>query len=356
MTILFEGNFEANNLLEFDQVIGNVTVISLNALSGNYSARCQTAGIGSDTAPERVYVVKNISSRKFCYAQMLVRINDNLQNDGNRVTLITFEDGTGIVGSFGFQRVSGTLKWYLIKATRPFAATGPIVGAKHVVEVYQDLVTEGLILYVDGVEVLRLPEVSTGNITGVRFGAPASYMNYPVSIDIDDCRIADAYIGTVPRVTVNSSPELNVPVFVDGLSVGNTPVTFEAEGQHSVRVDAQVERTVKYYFKQWENGSTTAVRTVNVTTDMTLTAFYSEEKPPTPCFIATAAYGTPFAQEISMIRRFRDNFMSVTTIGRKLTESYYRISPPIARAVAQHNTLKALVRAMLKPIIHFLQK
>lgn len=356
MTILFEGDFEANNLLEFDQVIGNVTVISLNALSGNYSGRCQTVGTGSETTPERAYVVKNISSRKFCYAQMLVRVNDNLLYDGNRVTLITFVDGTDPVGAFGFQRVGGALKWYLIKATRPFAATGPIVGAKHIVEVYQDL-TEGLVLYVDGVEVLRLPEVSPGNITGVRFGVALSNTNYPISIDIDDCRIADAYIGPVmPRLTINSSPELNVSVYIDTQFVGNTPVIVEAEGSHSVRVDAEVERTVKYYFKQWEDGSSSYTRTVNVTTDMTLTAFYSEEKPPTPCFIATAAYGTPFAQEINVIRLFRDNFMSVTAIGRKLVEIYYRISPPIARAVAQHNTLKALVRALLKPIIHFLQK
>lgn len=246
MTILFEGNLEAGNLLEFTEVVGNVTIISLNPLSGVYSAKCQTAGTGSDSTPERAYVAKNVSSRKFCYAQMLVRVNDNLQNDGNRVTLISFMDGTGVVGSFGFQRVSGVSKWYLIKATRPFASTGPIVGAKHIVEVYQDLLTEGLILHVDGVEILRLPEVSGGNITGVRFGVALSNTNYPISVDADDCKIADAYIGTgptLPKLTVNSNPELNVPVYIDDQFIGNTPIVAELpSGTHTVRVEEEVTR------------------------------------------------------------------------------------------------------------------
>lgn len=77
---------------------------------------------------------------------------------------------------------------------------------------------------------------------------------------------------------------------------------------------------------------------------------------PSPCFIATAAYGTSLAQEISVLRQFRDNFMDVTGVGRKLAETYYRTSPPIARAIAQHNTLRAFVRAILKPIVQLLQK
>jgi hypothetical protein len=111
-----------------------------------------------------------------------------------------------------------------------------------------------------------------------------------------------------------------------------------------------------YRFSRWEDGSTNSSRTIAVTADMSITAYYVSEMPPSGCFIATAAYGTPLAQEISVLRQFRDNFMDVTSVGRKLAETYYRISPPIARAIAQHDTLRAVVRVILKPIVQLLQK
>jgi hypothetical protein len=110
-----------------------------------------------------------------------------------------------------------------------------------------------------------------------------------------------------------------------------------------------------YRFSRWEDGSTNSSRTITVTADMSISAYYVTEAAPI-CFIATAAYGTPLAQEISVLRQFRDNFMDATRIGQKLVETYYRVSPPIARAIGQHNTLRALVRLLLKPIIQLLQK
>lgn len=73
------------------------------------------------------------------------------------------------------------------------------------------------------------------------------------------------------------------------------------------------------------------------------------------CFIATAAFGTPMAQEINTLRRFRDSRMEPNTIGRHFVTFYYKTSPPIAGAIARSNMMKAVVRLMLTPIIRTLE-
>lgn len=58
--------------------------------------------------------------------------------------------------------------------------------------------------------------------------------------------LADQYIGPesgLPKLTVNSNPELNIPVYVDGTFVGNTPITVAVQsGTHTVRVDSEVTK------------------------------------------------------------------------------------------------------------------
>jgi hypothetical protein len=73
------------------------------------------------------------------------------------------------------------------------------------------------------------------------------------------------------------------------------------------------------------------------------------------CFIATAAYGTPLAEEINTLRRFRDDDMEPNLLGRHLVTLYYDVSPPIGRLIARSESMRAFVRLNLKPIIRSLQ-
>ncbi len=73
------------------------------------------------------------------------------------------------------------------------------------------------------------------------------------------------------------------------------------------------------------------------------------------CFIATAAFGTPMAQEINTLRRFRDVEMEPSLIGRHLVYLYYDVSPPIARVISRSKNMRSFVRLNLKPIIHSLE-
>ena len=70
-----------------------------------------------------------------------------------------------------------------------------------------------------------------------------------------------------------------------------------------------------------------------------------------PCFIATAAYGTPLAADIDVLRSVRDEFLLTNTVGSAFVDGYYHVSPAIADVVAKSPVLAAIVRMILVPTI-----
>jgi len=76
-----------------------------------------------------------------------------------------------------------------------------------------------------------------------------------------------------------------------------------------------------------------------------------------PCFIATAAYDTPRADEIDILRTFRDDILQQHAIGRLFTNTYYRTSPPIARWIRTSPRRRRLVREyFVSPIVDFVKR
>ncbi|HEX8954118.1 MAG TPA: CFI-box-CTERM domain-containing protein, partial [Polyangia bacterium] len=69
------------------------------------------------------------------------------------------------------------------------------------------------------------------------------------------------------------------------------------------------------------------------------------------CFIATAAYGTPMARELDALRAVRDRALLTNPLGRLAVAGYYALSPPIARAIATDERLRAGARALIGPIV-----
>ena len=69
------------------------------------------------------------------------------------------------------------------------------------------------------------------------------------------------------------------------------------------------------------------------------------------CFIATAAYGTPMAWEIDVLRQFRDEYLLTNPVGQALVELYYEISPPVAEFIDENPALKPIVRVGLAPAV-----
>ena len=74
------------------------------------------------------------------------------------------------------------------------------------------------------------------------------------------------------------------------------------------------------------------------------------------CFIATAAYGTPTAVQLNVLREFRDAVLLKSALGSRLVDLYYKASPPIAEFISQHDVLMTVVRELLvEPIVWLLK-
>ncbi len=121
-------------------------------------------------------------------------------------------------------------------------------------------------------------------------------------------------------------------------------------------VNLVAEAASGYQFTYWSGNVSTfadvdaAETTVIVNGDYSITANF--RKPALlQCFIATAAYGTPTAKEIGILRDFRDEYLVTNPMGRILVDLYYRVSPPIAGFITEHPNLKPIVRAGLLPAV-----
>jgi hypothetical protein len=179
------------------------------------------------------------------------------------------------------------------------------------------------------------PTVTTLAATDISSYAATIHMTYtmgyytPVEVRFAAKRPTDPawfYTSWVSRTGGGDYTEV-----LSGL-VSQTQYQFKAQ----LRYDSTVIEGAVYQF-------TTAAGSSTSVTDML--AYFG-------CFIATAAYGTPTAEEIDVLQEFRDAVLLKNTSGSLFVALYYRLSPPVADFIAGNEVARTLVRDLLvDPIV-----
>ena len=112
--------------------------------------------------------------------------------------------------------------------------------------------------------------------------------------------------------------------------------------------------TVQLNVNDGRGGNDSFSRRVKIPTDDTKKKF---KIGPFSCFIATAAYGSETAKELDLLRAFRDKVLLKSEPGRWFVDTYYKLSPPFAEFIADHEEARTFVREkLLDPIVNLLKQ
>jgi hypothetical protein len=198
--------------------------------------------------------------------------------------------------------------------------------------------------------------------------------------------IAGDFVNTSFNVSISNAEDLNLSLYifllsddlaglkikwyVDGVYKGET--TGEAElkegskvsipitnGSYSITAEIHVPSNVKkgnytLYLRSALESSGNGITGTN--SDVHHLTLAIEEKP-SPCFIATAVYGTVLHEDIEVLRDFRDEYLITNPIGREFVGIYYTTSPPIADVIRENEGLRTIVReGLVKPLVYITRK
>ena len=170
-------------------------------------------------------------------------------------------------------------------------------------------------------------------------------------------RLPHYFAGTVSTSTGPVSEGTVVEAFLDGVKEAETAVTAQSTYELLVTGDYDDDdKTVSFTVGGVQASQTTTWASGGVDYNFDLT-ISSSDGPwlPFDCFIATAAYGTDTAEEINLLREFRDVGLLPSRLGAEFVSLYYEVSPPIAGVISQHDFLGTAVRAgFIDPIVAIL--
>ncbi len=127
---------------------------------------------------------------------------------------------------------------------------------------------------------------------------------------------------------------------------------FFDDGETGAQIDG-INNTVTLFFVDGSRGDddVTANGIISDPGGPGVTAPPPPEEGGSDCFIATAAYGSPAAPHVQILREFRDSYLLTNRAGRWFVVQYYRYSPPAASWLAKHPMAKAGVRILLTPLV-----
>jgi len=148
------------------------------------------------------------------------------------------------------------------------------------------------------------------------------------------------------------------------ITAGTGGTTDPSPGTHTYDSGTQVvvKATANsgYEFSNWSGDASGNTNPITITMDSAKSITANFTVVPTGgdgsgggggCFIATACYGTPMAEEVKILCTFRDQYLVINPTGRVFVKVYNRYSPKVADFVRKSEYLKTIVREFLKPVV-----
>ncbi len=74
------------------------------------------------------------------------------------------------------------------------------------------------------------------------------------------------------------------------------------------------------------------------------------------CYIATMAYGNYDHPQVLFLRRYRDQILKSSTLGRLFIRCYYFVSPKIVFMLKGHDLINQIIRAMLDKFVFIIHR
>jgi hypothetical protein len=168
------------------------------------------------------------------------------------------------------------------------------------------------------------------------------------------------FAGTVSTSNGPVAEGTAVEAFVDGVEKAETAVTAQSTyellvpgeyGDEGKIVSFTVGGVQASETAAWESGE------IDYNFDLTIASSGGSvfDFLPFDCFIATATYGTDTAEEINLLREFRDVVLLPSGLGTEFVSLYYEVSPPIAEVISRYDFLRTAVRVgFIDPIVAIL--
>jgi hypothetical protein len=179
------------------------------------------------------------------------------------------------------------------------------------------------------------------NVIATRIGARTAALAFAPAGDDGDAGAAAGY-----EVRVRASSPITDANFLDSIPVP-AQIRLDEQGNPTIELTGLLPET-EYFIgvRPYDNCFNRAP--IATTRFVTLDREIAEVD---ACFIATAAYGSLMANDVTLLRHFRDTALGTSVLGQLGVSAYYTFGPTIAGFVGESDLLRASARAALSPVI-----
>jgi hypothetical protein len=190
-------------------------------------------------------------------------------------------------------------------------------------------------------EVDATPPDPVASPTPIRIGARSAAIAFLPTGDDGSEGVATGY-----EVRVRAGSPITDDNFLDSIPVP-AQVQFDERGNPTIELSGLLPETdyfvgVRPFDNCFNRG------TVATTSFTTLDRDVAEVD---WCFVATAAYGSAMANDVELLRHFRDSVLQQSVLGQLVVSTYYTFGPAVAGLVGESDLLRASARGVLGPVV-----